>query len=206
MRTVSGVVDANGRLEIGDCWGFMVEAGQPPPGASGYAAGNRPGRFPVSIQPDNESAITVANGGSRYFDRARQVVLRNGVQGDTYTVTLFESATEAAQPSGQKTRASVPTIAAGTAVPTAAPVSSSDGYAINPGTTGFNLYLAGTARTITVWQRSAAGNWYQTGTTIDMTADSLVDFYNVYSPADRIYFQASGASATMEMDFVQEVG
>lgn len=205
MRTISSTIDSNGRLEFGEGWGFMIEAGQPPAGAAGFNSGNRPGRFPAQVRPGDESPLTVPNGGSRYFDKPKPLAIVNGVQGDTYTVTLFESPTEAAQPSGQKTRASVPLIAAGTAIQTANPTNN-DGFEINPGTLGFNAYLAGVARTITIWQKSFSGNWYATGQTIDMTVDSLVDYYDVKSPAARVCLVASGAGATLELEAVQEVG
>lgn len=209
MRADTHLASATGTITVdGDGVGFEVV-----PAVAADADGSvRAGSYPITVQViDPHGAqvgrpLFIPNADAHHFaERFGGLRLAGCESGDSWLVRVFEHRGEGTQSKGTKTRRAATIAAAGTAVPTASPAASSDGFRIRPGTVGHTFIFGGTLTTAEVWQRSKAGNWKNTGDTIDATTETVAVRLN-YAAADRIALKAAAGALTIEVEAIEEIG
>lgn len=202
MREEIVTLDATGvARDVGSLgYGFRLVPARP------QGSTNRPGSYPIKVQPDGGSkSFDLTSDDSKVFeDPFRSINITGGEAGDTWKVQIFESRRELVLPPGQRGSVAVP-VQAAAAVPMAAPALSTDGIKVRPGTRSHTFYAAGVACLARLWVRSARGTWVDTGEDLDFTTNAA-QVRLVYASADRVYLQASALGMTLEIDSEVEVG
>lgn len=183
-------------------------------GGENVGAVQMPGAFPVTVKlkgGGKAGTFPVINSDVHFFapgDAFKGFDVVDCDASDTWEVTVWEES-----PAGRfsaPTKALVPVAIQDTltAVPTAAPSLSTDGFPMRPGFKRYTLFFAGTARSHTLWVRKLDGVWFDTGIIVsDQTATTeRVVPMDIHVPGDRFALRASGASQTLAVEGTFEVG
>lgn len=168
-------------------------------------AGSAPGALPVTVKTRDGDEWIVSSGrpvyGIEKFDELR---IEGATPSSTYNVHIFRDHKEGLGPPGGKRKRSVP-VQSATAMGTAAPALSTDGFEVLDGQVGWGFYFSGTlTNTITVWARSIAGVWYDTKATIDPSSEAVATRLS-YAPGTRIALVSSAATTNLEIERIMEV-
>ena len=169
-------------------------------------------QYPVDVVTRSGDRFVVT--GSHEF-RTRRFQMLDIIGGTSnaageWLLAIIEDKDDRFTPSATKSR-KVRTLQSATAVGTANPVDGdTSGFAVTPQMNAFEAYFGGTARDIDIYVQSKAGNWKLAEDDAVVTADfdatfGCILFRLVQLGAGRIYFKASGASCTVEIDVEEEV-
>lgn len=207
MQTVAVKLDASGNGTVpGAGCGFRIARARAP----GAAMTDRPGAFPVRVTPEgagavDEPTLEVGSSSPMYLDRPFRALRLAGVAGDCYRVTVLASHREAVVPSSRLESAAVSL--GSSVVPTSAPSTASDGWQVRPGQRAWTFYAVSGPQDCTLWVRTAAGNWRNTGYVLPFLSDTTrqVETLSVIATADRVALVAAAGGCTVEVDAECEV-
>lgn len=207
MRTLLLKADSAGALRAtATGYGFRIVPAIPAPGDAAANVNARPGRMPVIVRRNGtEEPLTCFAEGHYFEERFKFLDIQGAESGDSYLVQVFEAPRELVLPSARAGRQGHVLVPAGTAVPTAVPALSTDGFPLRPYQRRLTTYFEGVLTTATLYVRKLDGTWFNTNETADPTgANPRYETREIAVPGDRAQWVAAAINMTMTVEAESE--